>query len=499
MDLGRRIIELRKQKHISQEELASILNVSRQSISLWETNQSMPTTEKLMLLANYFEITLDALVGNKQEEHDANASLIATATIDINEDALKTFMHETWSHKENHAWLFVFIGYFMILFGLIYLFRYALEMVIVLSLLTVLIIPIMFLARKKGIQRIIKKSMIAFKDAKQTYYFYDDYLKITHDSPYRNGTSKVLYNMIDEVLISSQYMYVPVSPNIKDKYQVDISKLDKQTLNDIIKRLSEANVQIKMIGKQVNQTRKYPISYRKIFLFVWLANLVGIITIIIHNNIVMNEFASVYNDRTSILILRIHLIWLFVIILTIVYIVIMKRNKIKTKLFGWSYATMAILSFMVFVFSMIMPPVLEGMYEKDYDVVIDIFDHTNLYLPEGRVISNYAFNQTSEDFVDQLAFKISHEVVFTSDSDVLIFNQEVISLNMWVSELNIDMHLMLSDFLKRINADYYLIYNVTENNFNIYPTTAGLNRLYFMAYDTEESRLLIYEFYIRVD
>ena len=66
MTIGERLLNLRKEKNLSQEDLANELNVSRQSISKWETNQSMPDFDKIVSLCKYFNITTDELLtGNK--------------------------------------------------------------------------------------------------------------------------------------------------------------------------------------------------------------------------------------------------------------------------------------------------------------------------------------------------------------------------------------------------------------------------------------------------
>ena len=66
MTIGERLLNLRKERNLSQEDLANELNVSRQSISKWETNQSMPDFDKIVSLCKYFNITTDELLtGNK--------------------------------------------------------------------------------------------------------------------------------------------------------------------------------------------------------------------------------------------------------------------------------------------------------------------------------------------------------------------------------------------------------------------------------------------------
>ena len=62
MTLGEKISKLRTTNKMSQGDLAEKLNVSRQSISKWETNASVPELDKLIQLCDLFGISLDELV-----------------------------------------------------------------------------------------------------------------------------------------------------------------------------------------------------------------------------------------------------------------------------------------------------------------------------------------------------------------------------------------------------------------------------------------------------
>lgn len=67
MSLGERIYKLRTEKELSQGDLAEALEVSRQSISKWETNGSVPELDKLVKLSEVFGVSLDALVTGKED------------------------------------------------------------------------------------------------------------------------------------------------------------------------------------------------------------------------------------------------------------------------------------------------------------------------------------------------------------------------------------------------------------------------------------------------
>ncbi len=62
MEFAEKIITLRKGKELTQEQLAERLNVSRQSISKWESGQVIPDAEKIVALSKVFDVTLDYLL-----------------------------------------------------------------------------------------------------------------------------------------------------------------------------------------------------------------------------------------------------------------------------------------------------------------------------------------------------------------------------------------------------------------------------------------------------
>lgn len=62
MEFSSKLIALRKKKGLSQEDLAITLNVSRQSVSKWESKQSLPELDKVIQLSNIFSVPIDYLL-----------------------------------------------------------------------------------------------------------------------------------------------------------------------------------------------------------------------------------------------------------------------------------------------------------------------------------------------------------------------------------------------------------------------------------------------------
>lgn len=70
MNVADRIQNLRKIKGLSQEELADKIGVSRQAVSKWESEQSLPDMEKIILLSDFFDVTTDYLLKGIEPKTD---------------------------------------------------------------------------------------------------------------------------------------------------------------------------------------------------------------------------------------------------------------------------------------------------------------------------------------------------------------------------------------------------------------------------------------------
>lgn len=59
MELGEKLTALRKEKGLSQKELAEMMLVSRQAVSKWERGEAVPTTENLRYLSALYGVTME--------------------------------------------------------------------------------------------------------------------------------------------------------------------------------------------------------------------------------------------------------------------------------------------------------------------------------------------------------------------------------------------------------------------------------------------------------
>lgn len=66
MELGNILAQLRKEKGLSQRELATSLGVSNGAVAMWETNRRQPDIEMLIRIAQFYNVSIDYLFGNIQ-------------------------------------------------------------------------------------------------------------------------------------------------------------------------------------------------------------------------------------------------------------------------------------------------------------------------------------------------------------------------------------------------------------------------------------------------
>lgn len=108
MELANVIKQHRELNNWSQDDLADILNVSRQSVSKWESNKNYPSLDILIVMSDLFEITLDQLV--KGDEHFKKSILkgeYPTANYYDRPKTIVDFLYDSW-------WLLFPIGAFIV-------------------------------------------------------------------------------------------------------------------------------------------------------------------------------------------------------------------------------------------------------------------------------------------------------------------------------------------------------------------------------------------------
>jgi transcriptional regulator with XRE-family HTH domain len=86
--IGERLVELRKRRGLSQQEISDTLQVSRGTYSLWETDKRRPELDSLIALADFYGVSVDYLLG--REAQTLAASRFDDPMIDLSDEARKS-------------------------------------------------------------------------------------------------------------------------------------------------------------------------------------------------------------------------------------------------------------------------------------------------------------------------------------------------------------------------------------------------------------------------
>ena len=113
MTLGEKLSKLRKEYNYTQEQLADILRVSRQSVSKWESDIAYPETEKLIELGKLFECSMDYLLKDEVAEKTGASVSESTFTEKVTEISKKVM---TDKNKGKAKKILKIIGIILVVF-----------------------------------------------------------------------------------------------------------------------------------------------------------------------------------------------------------------------------------------------------------------------------------------------------------------------------------------------------------------------------------------------
>ena len=243
MDYGNRLYELRKEKGFSQEKVAIELGISRQSISLWETDQVSPSMENLIAIAKLFNVSLDILVGIDKSNIVAtpNEELIYRVSYEDNKHSIyrRDYMYIT-NFKE---FLLYYVSFSFLAFSIAFFFgafgvsRDHAKVFVIISLLCLVGVMLVY---PFYIFRNIKKKL----NRKMEYIeeFYDGHLNYLKS----NSTVKEIdYKLINYYIDKTEYILIYVFRG----ENIYVPKYNTQGLNDFLSTRIERRTRRKPLWK----------------------------------------------------------------------------------------------------------------------------------------------------------------------------------------------------------------------------------------------------------
>ena len=80
MNFGKKILDARKKANLSQKEIAEKLNITRQTVSKWESNETVPNINQVKLLAKIYKISLEELLNYNKVDEEIESIIKKTNT-----------------------------------------------------------------------------------------------------------------------------------------------------------------------------------------------------------------------------------------------------------------------------------------------------------------------------------------------------------------------------------------------------------------------------------
>ena len=205
MTVGEKIQYYRKKEGLSQEDLGQKLMVSRQTISLWEMDKTVPSIDNLMRLKEIFGVSIDdILCSGEVKVENADQPLESYSFTYTKEEAKGLFKYSARS---------ILTRFLISLFAFIFLFVTSLNAAdlikgffLGITVLWILaFIRTVFLFRKNRKEGTEKMSQSTY-----TYDVYEKFLKVTIDSPDKNRNLTVKYSDVKKVSFTDKYVIMQV-------------------------------------------------------------------------------------------------------------------------------------------------------------------------------------------------------------------------------------------------------------------------------------------------
>lgn len=507
MNLGENIQRLRKEKGLSQEYVAQKIGISRQSISLWEKNKTVPSIENLVTLSEILGVTVDELLGREAAQPADNSRQpvqelhIGTAAVSKDDESRKQGVK--LYYRKN-----ILSRCAIAAIGLIYLFNACMFMLFDRSRLNSIFLfaPFIFIALGLMVPLVLSmykrhKSFKSIKDSDsiEKLYFYRQGIGFsTERQDEYDGNFFAYYNEINGVFISKKQLVISYARKL---YTVNLE--DIQGDKDVILKMLINNIRY-FYSQDV--AYKYPLcsmSEERIKLFQRI-NWTLFCLMIVSANVFVIKFMFFADGYKGLQSLKIASGAFIIFSLASLATAIFGKTKCL-KTVGYIvisgiltfYGAIGFLSTMAFS---------ENYVQTDYSRMQEIETVTGIDFPDGGEAfikdsskdTLYSYSGIDIDsFMHYLLIKKdSLYVDFTDEQGIAKFEKYLAESGEWKTQTS-DLPQYLSYFFEEPNQydyDYYAVFNVTDGETNKTITEEGNYELMFLKYNQNDNRLVIIKY-----
>lgn len=463
--MGEKIYNLRKKFGFSQEDLADKLGVSRQSISLWETDQAMPSLDNLIKLSEIFNVSLDELckestnkenLENSEDLSEENPVL----TTCITKLELKHVKTATFYYDMPAIIIYLISLAFLTIWIIFDLFIFKNYSRIFICGILIMGIVIGSTVRRKIL---INKSYNAKDNYISEVKFYKDKIVINSTTISNTSANTIKYDLIKKVVKKQDHIIVFLKNN-------NIIALSLDRVSNI-----DALFNILKVKPDKQNSRKKPFFIVSIVLFIFTILSVPIIFII---SVFINELSAIPEVYAIVEYFWISLLFLPISIGSLIYGIVCGAKKIlKCKKNIISGIIVTVLLFMFGIFAFALP------VSHDYKYVLQIEATTSLDFPND----GYLTRETSS----------AYTYVRFYEQDKESFVNYISTSDLWKEDNDFIPSLIKNSYNYILDEefDYCCLFNKNTSEFNyLNVNSTEKNEYYYFTYNIKNNLCVIYEF-----
>ncbi len=467
MTIGEKIQTHRKLLGLSQDELGQKLLVSRQTISLWEKDQTYPSIDNLLRLREIFNISVDELLGIASEVNYNKKLPNEYYKFSYNKEELDKFFKNDLINR--------FLKQFIITIILLFIGIYFLTVpdMSPVSFTFILLFAVNIVSLIKGIsvlRKIHVNSLFRVLSSVYEYMIFDDFIKII---VYRNNEiaheTKCYFSDIEKIQQFDNFIVFQHNGLLYIMRQNELKE------NSIFFSYMYNN-------PAITTESPVPVKLRIISLVLFVASPLTIIAAMI-----LILFVSVDNS------LSMENLWIFfcltpVPVASAIFGIIMNKKGYKFKkniIMGIIItAVLCIYGSFSFVFNDFVDHSDEMIVRTESILKIDIPEHKQIVTQDWRSVMQTTNRGT---------ILITSDVFF-EDSAVEVFEKELSENNKWLKTISNNMLGITSSYAQSMAFDYTLIYNIDTEEYNTLPSDSGMYSFINLLYNSDLNQMKIVEY-----
>jgi transcriptional regulator with XRE-family HTH domain len=478
MTVGEKIQFYRKEHHLSQEELGQKLLVSRQTVSLWEMDKTMPTVDNLLLLKEIFGVTVDELLSGDEpaeEKREAGAEAIATAPLETYVfQYTVTDLREVF--KSSRAPLIRRGVIFAAACAILFVFLAAADAGDPLLGMLLGWFALGMVGHIRGIAAYGRAWKTAEKRAAETTYaydVYDGYLMLTLS---RGGeimrTQKVYFDDIKSILPGKRYMILQISGEI---YIVKRDELiSDSAFLTLSKRASAARGRAEL--KKTTGALKTASILLAVLSYLTIMGALMAVAVLtgLHHTMPEN-------------------MWVFYLFLPIPVGSILLGFRLKRK--GYRYHLNVITGFIMagllclygsfsFMFA--------GVYSHGEEPILRVEQMLGIDVPSHIRINTQDWTQGTQNV--KRGYMISTSDIFFSEDVAEVFERDLAGDERWMAAVPSEMVGIMPYMYAANVGDYCILYNVASGELNRLPDESGTYRFICVMYDEGTNSMVLAEY-----